>query len=178
MDHMPIDLPQAHPLVDSGDWRGLPHDAAQVAMITGTLWGLLLALAAAVLIAVPLRIGLDLSWLQTLLAMLCFGLLLVTLCIWAGYRRWKFSAWRLDATGLHVRRGHLWRKEILIPRSRVQHLDIERGPIERHFKLATLIVHTAGTRLHALRQAGFDDADAIALRDALVPASDARDDVL
>ena len=79
--------------------------------------------------------------------------------------------------GLTIR-GQFWRREILVPRSRVQHLDIERGPIERHFGLATLIVHTAGTRLHALRQPGFLDADAVALRDALVPASARNDDVV
>ncbi|MBC7656214.1 MAG: PH domain-containing protein, partial [Frankiaceae bacterium] len=98
--------------------------------------------------------------------------------VWLGYRRWKFTFWKLDETGLHVKRGRLWRKEILVPRSRVQHLDIERGPIERHFGLATLTVHTAGTRLHALRQPGFLDADAVALRDALVPASARNDDVV
>ena len=79
---------------------------------------------------------------------------------------------------LRVRRGVVWHKEILVPRSRVQHLDIERGPIERHFGLATLVVHTAGTRLHALRQPGLLDADALALRDALLPEADRDDDTL
>ena len=44
--------------------------------------------------------------------------------------------------------------------------------------LATLILHTAGTRRQAIRQAGLPDADAVALRNALVPASDRHDDVL
>jgi membrane protein YdbS with pleckstrin-like domain len=111
-----------------------------------------------------------------LLAALVLALVAAAMTI--AWRRWKSTSWKLDATGLHVRRGRLWRKEILIPRSRVQHLDIERGPIERHFGLATLIVHTAGTRQHALRQPGLADADAVALRDVLVPASDSHDDVL
>jgi membrane protein YdbS with pleckstrin-like domain len=72
----------------------------------------------------------------------------------------------------------VYRKEVLVPRSRVQHLDLERGPIERHFGLATLVVHTAGTRMHALRQSGFLDADAVALRDALLPEADRHDDSL
>ena len=67
---------------------------------------------------------------------------------------------------------------MLVPRTRVQHLDIERGPIERHYELASLVVHTAGTRQHALRIAGLPDADAVALRDALVPDSSRHDDVL
>jgi membrane protein YdbS with pleckstrin-like domain len=60
----------------------------------------------------------------------------------------------------------------------VQHIDIERGPIERRFGLATLVVHTAGTRLNALRQSGFVDADAVALRDALLPEAASGDDEL
>ena len=80
--------------------------------------------------------------------------------------------------GLQVRRGLVWKHELLVPRSRVQHLDIERGPIERRFGLATLVVHTAGTRMYALRQPGLPDADALALRDALLPEADRDDDSL
>jgi membrane protein YdbS with pleckstrin-like domain len=60
----------------------------------------------------------------------------------------------------------------------VQHLDIERGPIERRFGLATLVVHTAGTRLNAVRQPGFDEAAATRLRDALVPQEREHDDAV
>ena len=163
----------------AGEWRAFPDDAAQLAMIGGTVRGLTLGIAVAAFIGWPLlRAWSMLSLLSSLLLMLVLVLAMTVLGIWLGYRRWKFSQWKLDETGMHVRRGRLWRKEILVPRSRVQHLDIERGPIERHFGLATLIVHTAGTRMHALRQTGFLDADAVALRDALVPASGRHDDVL
>ena len=77
-----------------------------------------------------------------------------------------------------MRRGLIWRNEILVPRSRVQHLDLERGPIERRYGLATLVVHTAGTRLYALRQSGFVDADAVAMRDALLPEAERHDDAV
>ncbi len=160
-------------------WQPLSANAAQVAMIGGTIHGLVMGAVAAVLVTFPLRIAWPVfsffGWVAAgvgaLVACVAFG-------IWLGYRRWKFTFWKLDETGLHVKRGKLWRKEILVPRSRVQHLDIERGPIERHYGLATLTVHTAGTRLHALRQPGFLDADAVALRDALVPASARNDDVV
>ena len=180
---MSEDTPDAPParagLDAAGDWQALPPDAAQVAMITGTLWGLALGIGAAVLIGWPLRVAWPaLSLGGSLLLMVAVVLGFIVTGIWLGYRSWKFSLWKLDDTGLHVKRGRLWRKEILVPRSRVQHLDIERGPIERHFGLATLVVHTAGTRLQAVRQPGFQDADAVALRDALVPASDRHDDVL
>lgn len=161
-------------------WQVLPMAAAQVAMITGTIWGLVAGVVMVFLVAVPpARVLWSAFPLLTWIGLLILAWLLVMVfAIWLGYRRWKYTTWLLDATGLHVRHGKIWRREILIPRSRVQHLDIERGPIERHFGLATLIVHTAGTRQHALRQPGFLDAEAVALRDALVPDSDRHDDVL
>ena len=84
--------------------------------------------------------------------------------------RWRRTGWRLDEDGLAIRRGLLWRSETVVPRSRVQHVDIGHGPIDRLFGLATLKVHTAGTRLSSVALAGMAQADAEALRDALVLA--------
>ena len=163
------------------EWRPLPPEAATTAMFGGAGFGLLLGTGAAFLIGWPLVTAsnlLDLSWWQGLAAMVVLWLLIGAAGAFLAYRRWKATAWKLDETGLHLRRGRMWRKEVLVPRSRVQHLDIERGPVERQYGLATLIVHTAGTRQHALRLAGLTDADAVALRDALVPAASRHDDVL
>jgi uncharacterized protein len=177
-----LPAPVAEPLAPSlatADWQRLPEAAAQLAMAGGLLRGLAVGLGLGVLWALPLRTLLgDFSFGATALAAVALVLLSSVAGTWLGYRRWKFSAWKLDATGLQVRRGRFWQREVLVPRSRVQHLDIERGPIERNFGLATLVVHTAGSRVHALRQPGFADADAIALRDALVPDSARHDDVL
>jgi membrane protein YdbS with pleckstrin-like domain len=160
-------------------WRPLPSAAATTAMFGGTGYGLLLGAGAAFFIGWPLLTkGTALAWWQSLAAMVVLWLLLGALGAFIAYRRWLSSAWKLDETGLHFRRGRLWRKEILVPRSRVQHLDIERGPIERQYGLASLVVHTAGTRHHALRIPGLPDEDAVTLRDALVPAASRHEDVL
>jgi membrane protein YdbS with pleckstrin-like domain len=167
------------PPVASDSWRSFPAAAGRLATISGGFWGVLFSVGAAIFVGFRLLKAwhfLSPPWSLLLPAMLV--LLAAGAGARLGYWRWKFSQWKLDDTGLHARRGRWWRKEILIPRSRVQHLDIERGPFERHFGLATVVVHTAGTRQHALRQSGFLDADAVALRDALVPASDRHDDVL
>jgi hypothetical protein len=146
-------------------WQALPARARRVYLIGGGIGGVLASLGAGV---VPLLIS-D----GSLLWRAAGVLLLVSVCVAAGLRlahlRWKYTWWKLDEAGLWVRRGRMFFKETLVPRARVQHLDIERGPIERRFGLATLVVHTAGTRLHALRQGGLDEADAVALREALIP---------
>lgn len=103
-----------------------------------------------------------------------FGALLLatTIACIAGYiafNRWRHTFWKLDAEALYVRRGKTWFKQICVPRSRVQHLDFERGPLERRYGLATLVIHTAGSHERAVRQAGLLLADAEYLRDVLVP---------
>jgi membrane protein YdbS with pleckstrin-like domain len=82
---------------------------------------------------------------------------------------WFCTRWRLDDDGFRVRKGRWWQKEIFIPRSRVQHLDIHNGPMERSRGLATLVIHTAGTQSHALKQGGFSLENATMLRNALIP---------
>ena len=156
-------------------WQSLPEAARQSFRLAWGLLGLVIGIGAGVLPAIinAFRDGPSLE--QGIWAI---GWLLLSLgfCLWQASLRWRHTQWRLDGDGLHVRRGRFWFSEVLIPRARVQHLDLERGPIERRYGLATLVVHTAGTRLSALRQPGFDAEDATRLRDALVPALREHDD--
>lgn len=155
-------------------WQALPQRAKRVFMLSGGLVGGALSLAIGwvpVLImdfSVAARIGL---YIALVIACAMAGAML-------GRRRWQHTSWRLDDAGLSVRRGRYFFSETLVPRSRVQHLDLERGPIERRQGLATLVVHTAGTRTHALRQPGLDENEAMALRDALLPKAGRNDDNL
>lgn len=86
---------------------------------------------------------------------------------WYAGSRLRHQRWRLDATGLWLRRGRMWMTETRMPASRVQHLDVKHGPLERRRGLATVVLHTAGTRLTAVTVRGLEEADAQRLRDAL-----------
>ena len=83
---------------------------------------------------------------------------------------WRHASWALDASGLEIRRGVVWREVVHVPRSRVQHTDVSQGPIERRFGLATLIVHTAGTHHASVGLPGLPHALAMRIRDHLVAA--------
>lgn len=100
----------------------------------------------------------------------------LALAVFAGWRlaRARFTRTRfaLDASGLRIRRGVFWRSETLVPRSRVQHTDLNRGPLDRRFGLATLKVYTAGTKLASVSLDGLPEARAAQLRDALVTDDD------
>ena len=96
------------------------------------------------------------------------GLLMgVAFGAWLGRRRLVRTRWRLDAQGLGLRRDLMWQLETRIPLSRVQHLDLRRGPLERRAGLATLIVHTAGTHNSVVTLPGLSPERAVAIRDAI-----------
>lgn len=168
-------------LWDAGDWPGeAPWQPLPEAARHAFRWSGLLAWGVAGLLAGPLA---ALTWamaqgpsLALLGAAAVPPVLAVGLALWQADWAWRYTRWRLDADGLRLRRGRWWRQERMVPRARVQHLDIERGLIERHFGLATLVVHTAGTAHGALRQAGFAEAEAMQLREALVPERREYDD--
>ena len=100
---------------------------------------------------------------------------MLTLCIVVGIKRFRSSAWRLDDDGFAFRRGRLFFHETRVPASRVQHLDLKHGPLERRWKLATLVIHTAGSKMSAVSVTGLDADDAEALRDRLARQIDDDD---
>jgi hypothetical protein len=68
-----------------------------------------------------------------------------------------------------VIRSGVWFQHVrTVPRARVQHTDVERGPIERRYGLATLVVHTAGHQDSEIRLEGLAHATAVAIRDHLL----------
>jgi hypothetical protein len=60
-------------------------------------------------------------------------------------RIWQRLRYRLHPTLLQVLRGWLFHTDTIVPFVRVQHIDVTRGPWDKLFGTATLVVHTAGT---------------------------------
>lgn len=85
---------------------------------------------------------------------------------------YRYTAWKLDEQGMGIRRGVLWRSEISVPKSRVQHTDVSRGPLQRAFGIATLVIHTAGTQNASVPLSGLSYEDALAIRDHLIEGGD------
>jgi len=60
----------------------------------------------------------------------------------------KYRIWRFDVRedDLYLERGVLTRVNTVVPFVRVQHVDTQRGPVERTLGLASVVVYTAGSR--------------------------------
>lgn len=83
------------------------------------------------------------------------------------YVRWRFC---YDGDLLVLRHGVLFVAERIVPVRRMQHVDLLRGPVERLFGLATLVVHTAGDDGATFRVPGLAAARAQELRDRILEA--------
>lgn len=108
-------------------------------------------------------------------ALLCAGIVLVASTSWAllapamRYRRFRYS---LLPSRLWIRSGVFFHREKSIPLSRIQHVDVSRGPLERLFGLARVTVFTAGGRLATAQIPGLVPERADALRLALLGATE------
>lgn len=152
-------------------WQALPPRARPLFVLdTAISLGVLFGLVAVVSVTVWLGVAAGIA------AGATGALLGVALGIWIGSKQFKHCYWRLDAHGLAVRRGRLWQRETRVPITRVQHLDLKHGPWQRRRQLATLVVHTAGTRHSSVNVPHLDAQDAQRLRDRLGRQIDVDDE--
>lgn len=98
----------------------------------------------------------------------CIGLLAIAVITpGLAYARWRFG---FQGDLLLMRYGILFVEERAVPVRRMQHCDLVRGPVERLFGLATLVVFTAGNEGSAFRVPGLSVQRAMELRDRIVQA--------
>jgi membrane protein YdbS with pleckstrin-like domain len=95
---------------------------------------------------------------------------------WLSYQwpplHYRFTSYKLDAKGIEIRTGVIWRTVIAVPRSRVQHIDVSQGPLERSYGLGTLVIYTAGTAHSQVGLSGLAHRTALSLRDHLLPTGE------
>ncbi|MCI0745996.1 MAG: PH domain-containing protein [Verrucomicrobia subdivision 3 bacterium] len=137
------------------------------------LWRVRHAITSGVLLGLAMIAGLSAglatgNWLWPLLGWHALLVLRLVLFVWYPARAYRAWGYRLDGKVLETRRG-IWFKIVqLLPLSRLQHVDLHNGPIERSFGLASLLLHTAGTQHASIIIPGLDAAEAGRLRDELV----------
>lgn len=95
-------------------------------------------------------------------------LLIAALLVWRmPHRRFSARGYAISDDRLRVVRGILFRSDTVVPFGRVQHIDVDRGPLERYFDLATLTVHTAGSHNASVNLPGLQHDTALAMREEI-----------
>ncbi len=119
------------------DWQQLPEQALGKRR---WLWlGLTLLPLAVLTLLIVLSDG-ELALYAMLGVLLLTGFLLQ---LWLPFQltRTRFLLRRQDFL---LESGVWWRQAVLIPLTRVQHVTVSQGPLQKHYGLATLKVFTAG----------------------------------
>ncbi len=80
------------------------------------------------------------------------------------YRAWRFE---IQEDALYIERGVLTRVTTVVPFVRVQHVDAQRGPVERLLGLGSVVVYTAGSRGADVTIPGLTPGRADALQERL-----------
>ncbi len=80
------------------------------------------------------------------------------------YRRLGYA---LDGRLLRTVHGWLFHTDTIVPFVRVQHIDVTRGPVDKLFGTASLVVHTAGTHNSVVVLPGLSPERAAEIRDAI-----------
>lgn len=134
--------PRAPRPADDGPRPIVPAGDQPLAPQVVTLWRAGGAIPFVVLllpaIVVAAAIG-GLVWLLPLVVVL-LGILAAGVLPSLRYRRWR---WRMTARALELEHGVLVRQVRALPYFRIQHIDVEHGPLDRWLGLARLEVHTA-----------------------------------
>ncbi|MEU9522207.1 PH domain-containing protein [Streptomyces sp. NPDC048224] len=146
-------------------WTGLPPGLLHMRRLLLVVWLGLLTLAAGVLPALFLAP----SWAALALlplALLAWGWVMLA----RNWRSWRYAE---RADDLLISRGVLWREETVVPYGRMQLVEVTSGPVERHFGLASVQLHTAAAATDATIP-GLDPAEAERLRDRLTELGEAR----
>ena len=128
---------------------------------------------------ISLVVGSLSAELRVLAAIGCLALVL--LLAWLAHKwppiEYRYFRYALDAQQIQIRHGVVWRTITIVPRSRVQHIDVAQGPIERRYGLATLSIYTAGTEYARVDLPGLPYSRAVQIRDHLLPGHEhAADD--
>lgn len=84
------------------------------------------------------------------------------------------ARYAVDPIGVRLSTGVWFRSAIVVPRDRIQYVDLKQGPLERTLGLSTLCLHTAGQLHPVVELVGLSPETAAALRERLaLPASHA-----
>lgn len=95
------------------------------------------------------------------------GFLALTAIVLVPDRIYRRLRYRVSDRLLQVVRGWLVHVDTVVPLVRVQHIDVTRGPLDKLFGTASLVVHTAGTHNSIVTVPGLSPGRAAEIRDTI-----------
>jgi membrane protein YdbS with pleckstrin-like domain len=142
----------------------------QLRRLRRTVLTVLVVLALVTVVAVGAVYRLPWTWTATAVVVLLLGLTLGWWVIGRQARAWGYAERDDD---LYIKHGALFRELVAVPYGRMQYVDINAGPLEQMYGIATVRLHTASPRSGA-RIPGLPADEAARLRDRLTDLGESQ----
>lgn len=126
---------------------------------SGIFWGLALL---AVVFAVLISGYWSPWWVPT--SVLGGWFLFAATSIFFTIKGYYYASYLIRDHDVVSRKGYLFREELVVPFNRIQHVELNEGPIEQLFDLSTLRIYTAGGSASDLSIAGLEKETGEALK--------------
>ncbi|WP_026459925.1 PH domain-containing protein [Schaalia suimastitidis] len=100
----------------------------------------------------------------------------VPLALWLIFligRQVRAMGWAEGDSEFMIRKGVLFKELTVIPYGRIQYVDINEGPVARHYGISTITLHTASPHTAGSLE-GVPSAEAARLRDLLAERGSAE----
>lgn len=148
---------------DDGELTKL-HPNYRLVMRLGAIFAGLVITVAAIIAEAALRSNFDLPTGIIMIPAVAFSLFLV---IRIPNARFNARGYQISRDRLRVVRGVMWHSDTVVPFSRVQHIDVDQGPIERALDIATMTLHTAGSHNASVSLPGLGHELAVQMREEI-----------
>jgi membrane protein YdbS with pleckstrin-like domain len=87
---------------------------------------------------------------------------------WMGFNAWKNKGFALRQHDILFKTGIFFKSTLIVAFNRVQHAEIQQGPIDRWFGLSSVTLYTAGGSASDLTIPGLSPEDAAAIKNHIM----------
>lgn len=122
------------------NYRSVQKKHRTVSIIASTIFSL-------IILAIPLTINIlsgETWFFDHAIYILSGWLLFYGLLILVSFKGYAHKGYALRERDIIFKKGWIWRSSTIVPFNRIQHTEIDQGPIERLFDLSVLKIYTAG----------------------------------
>ena len=133
---------QLDPFAPAGvKFRPVSLELIKVRLAAVAFFLLCFAAVAIILLTLPEK------WIGLVVIALVLGIALWLL--WLIPRQVRAMGWAVTGTDLQIRKGIMFKSLTVVPLGRLQYVDVEEGPVARHFGIAQVKLHTASATTDA-----------------------------
>lgn len=135
----------------------LPEESIKVEQIASSI----LCVIGTLISTIGIFLFLDWDW-PVWIPILIAGLFVIGWIadiFWLNRLGWKYFRYEVDERDVVIQTGFFFQEVVYIPMTRIQHVDLQIGPINRKYGLAEFRVHTGGSGTFEIGNIPIEEAE-------------------